>query len=667
MQLNSNSTQSISEDNAQINTTYYKEKAKELLNHSEILEKDIADFSLELRANPEFELEVKEKLFDDDSFEILQETKLNPVFALNLINIISIANFVWLAAKKNVEIFHRILLSLNIMFSYLQNGKQIEYILMSEIPLKFNELVAEKGRACFKKNYSFDKDYLSYDRNITQIGLVYEANTIAQLDSMLDNKQINAPTIMYYLNHQKCLDLFAKSIFDTPKNFPSLEYKLNKEFHGYNEIDHSIILQDDVELNQNFIFNIVYENNNLAKSFNPRINSRIKLPKETNIFFEVKSTFDQDKYISDLKKKSGEFAMAYGNLAYDKTEKKFRKEKREYFLLYNNNREEGVAIMNSSLKKKDNDKEVKVLYNSGYVQISSIVSLQNQIRAINNKMDKMAEEKEKEKVINETQKTNLENTINAQKEELEKQKKELEKQKDELEKTKNELKEQNNQIDLQKKLFKKMENSNKITLFIVSHPAYLGTIKIRFEKMKTDSNAFSSFKDINGLYMELFSEVIDQDNKIVNLANKLIGQFLIKKEEIIEFFNFLSLLNEKISENNFVKCYYEAYKAMLLGPDWKDSNTSEDFDALDLFSNDPSSEIMKNILKFIVLLEMDKELKYHFFEAVLFYVSVISKDDNECYNYFYLYANKDNIEKTVADFIRSFNKKLRETIIPKIK
>ena len=667
MQLNSNSTQSISEDNAQINTTYYKEKAKELLNHSEILEKDIADFSLELRANPEFELEVKEKLFDDDSFEILQETKLNPVFALNLINIISIANFVWLAAKKNVEIFHRILLSLNIMFSYLQNGKQIEYILMSEIPLKFNELVAEKGRACFKKNYSFDKDYLSYDRNITQIGLVYEANTITQLDSMLDNKQINAPTIMYYLNHQKCLDLFAKSIFDTPKNFPSLEYKLNKEFHGYNEIDHSIILQDDVELNQNFIFNIVYENNNLAKSFNPRINSRIKLPKETNIFFEVKSTFDQDKYISDLKKKSGEFAMAYGNLAYDKTEKKFRKEKREYFLLYNNNREEGVAIMNSSLKKKDSDKEVKVLYNSGYVQISSIVSLQNQIRAINNKMDKMAEEKEKEKVINETQKTNLENTINAQKEELEKQKKELEKQKDELEKTKNELKEQNNQIDLQKKLFKKMENSNKITLFIVSHPAYLGTIKIRFEKMKTDSNAFSSFKDINGLYMELFSEVIDQDNKIVNLANKLIGQFLIKKEEIIEFFNFLSLLNEKISENNFVKCYYEAYKAMLLGPDWKDSNTSEDFDALDLFSNDPSSEIMKNILKFIVLLEMDKELKYHFFEAVLFYVSVISKDDNECYNYFYLYANKDNIEKTVADFIRSFNKKLRETIIPKIK
>ena len=667
MQLNSNSTQSISEDNAQINTTYYKEKAKELLNHFEILEKDIADFSLELRANPEFELEVKEKLFDDDSFEILQETKLNPVFALNLINIISIANFVWLAAKKNVEIFHRILLSLNIMFSYLQNGKQIEYILMSEIPLKFNELLAEKGRACFKKNYSFDKDYLSYDRNITQIGLVYEANTIAQLDSMLDNKQINAPTIMYYLNHQKCLDLFAKSIFDTPKNFPSLEYKLNKEFHGYNEIDHSIILQDDVELNQNFIFNIVYENNNLAKSFNPRINSRIKLPKETNIFFEVKSTFDQDKYISDLKKKSGEFAMAYGNPAYDKTEKKFRKEKREYFLLYNNNREEGVAIMNSSLKKKDSDKEVKVLYNSGYVQISSIVSLQNQIRAINNKMDKMAEEKEKEKVINETQKTNLENTINAQKEELEKQKKELEKQKDELEKTKNELKEQNNQIDLQKKLFKKMENSNKITLFIVSHPAYLGTIKIRFEKMKTDSNAFSSFKDINGLYMELFSEVIDQDNKIVNLANKLIGQFLIKKEEIIEFFNFLSLLNEKISENNFVKCYYEAYKAMLLGPDWKDSNTSEDFDALDLFSNDPSSEIMKNILKFIVLLEMDKELKYHFFEAVLFYVSVISKDDNECYNYFYLYANKDNIEKTVADFIRSFNKKLRETIIPKIK
>ena len=122
------------------------------------------------------------------------------------------------------------------------------------------------------------------------------------------------------------------------------------------------------------------------------------MPKETNIFFEVKSTFDQDKYISDLKKKSGEFAMAYGNLAYDKTEKKFRKEKREYFLLYNNNREKGVSIMNSSLKKKDSDKEVKVLYNSGYVQISSIVSLQNQIRAIIIKWIKWPKKKKKKRL-----------------------------------------------------------------------------------------------------------------------------------------------------------------------------------------------------------------------------------------------------------------------------
>ena len=73
-------------------------------------------------------------------------------------------------------------------------------------------------------------------------------------------------------------------------------------------------------------------------------------------------------------------------------------------MLYNNNREDGVSLINKSQKEKGIDNEVKVLYNSGYVQISSLVSLQNQIRAINNKMDIMAEEKEKEKLVIESQK-----------------------------------------------------------------------------------------------------------------------------------------------------------------------------------------------------------------------------------------------------------------------
>ena len=655
---NLDSTGSISEDNTQTKINNYKEKAKDLLNYSEICEKDITDFALELRENPEFELEVEEKLFDDASFEIFQKPKLNPVFALNLINIISIANFVWIAAKKNIEIFHRILLNLNIMFSHTPNKQQIEYILLSEIPLKFNKLVAEKGRACFKKNYVFDEDYFSYDRNRTQIGLVYEANTISQLDSMFNNKQKNAPTIMYYLNHQKCLDLFEKSIFNNPKNFPSLEYKPSDDFHGYNEIDHSIILKEDVELNQNFIFNIVFENNNLVNAFNSDNNNKnVKLPKDSNIFFEIKSTFDKDNYIDDLKKKSDRFAEAYGSPAYDKTEKKFIAKKREYFLLYNNNREDGVSLINKSQKEKGIDNEVKVLYNSGYVQISSLVSLQNQIRAINNKMDIMAEEKEKEKLVIESQKKELENKINEQKKEFE-----------------DKLKEQQNQMDIQKKeladqklLFKKMDKSNKIYTFTVAHSILSDEgIKARFENIGKDSNAFSVFKIMNRLYLELCHKVIDDDNKIINLADKLIGQFLTKKEEITEFFDFLSLLNEKIAENTFVKCYYESFKAMLLGPNWKDSNTPEDFDALDLFSKDSSSEIMKNILRFIVLYEMDKGLKYQFIEAVLFYVSKISEEKIECHKSFFIYSDKNNLEKSVADFIKSFNKELLDTMMPKL-
>ena len=191
----------------------------ELLRKNKVNEKDIIDFSFELRNNPLIEIEVKENILSNETFEIFEERKLNPIFILNLLNIITIANFVWNCSKKNINNFHKILLKLDIMFSFIHNKEQIEYTLLSTIPLHLYELIAEKGKSCFKKDYSFDKDYLSYDKNVAQIDLLYETNTIIQLNSRLNNKELNAPTIMYYLNHNKCIELFKNKIFNKPDNF----------------------------------------------------------------------------------------------------------------------------------------------------------------------------------------------------------------------------------------------------------------------------------------------------------------------------------------------------------------------------------------------------------------------------------------------------------------
>ena len=108
----------------------FKERAKYFLNKTNTTEEELIKFSSELRLEPLVEIEVKEELLNKNSFEMLGKTKLNPMFVLNLLNIITIVNFVWNATRKDILKFHKILLELNIMFSYIQNDKQIEYALL---------------------------------------------------------------------------------------------------------------------------------------------------------------------------------------------------------------------------------------------------------------------------------------------------------------------------------------------------------------------------------------------------------------------------------------------------------------------------------------------------------------------------------------------------------
>ena len=118
-----------------------------------------------------------------------------------------------------------------------------------------NDIIAEKGKKCFKGDYSFNNEFLSFDRNIAQIGLVYQENTIVQLNSMLNEKQTEAPNIMYFLCKEICTELYEKSVFNLPKNFLDLEYKLDFCDYGIKEIDYSFILTDDIKIQENLIFN----------------------------------------------------------------------------------------------------------------------------------------------------------------------------------------------------------------------------------------------------------------------------------------------------------------------------------------------------------------------------------------------------------------------------
>ena len=664
----SSETTSGSEESNTLKIKNFKEKAIEILNNENISKDDIVKVSKEIRENPLFEIEVKEKLFDEKFFEMPEKSNINPVFMLNLLNLIVIINFVWSAVKKNIESFHKILLELNIMFSFMKNEKkpQYEYALLSTVPIKFYEIIAEKGLNCFKKDYNFNKDFLSSDRNIAQIGLGYQVNTISQLNSLFNEKEIESPNIMYYIYHDKCEELFKKLIFNRPENNLDSQYTIDLSSHGYNEIDYSFILQDNIKISQNLIFNKVFENNETIHFFNSNSQDNIELNKETNIFVEIKTHIKSKEIIPNLIKNSDLFSEAYKNPAFGGIENKFGKDKKEYYLLYNNQRSDAISEIGKLNLEKDKLKDTKVIYNSGYVQISSIVSLQNQIRSMNMKIERIIKDKENEKIKiieeEEIKKKNMIEMFNQEKQEINKKMLELfNQEKQEINKKMLEL--FNQEKEKMKKEFKedvyKKYIEPKILEFRDSFKVDSETIKSKLEEEDESKLAknLMNFGIMQIKYSGLCDKVLlfDADNKILNSADKVIGKILKSEIEKKEFFELLSLLDIKISEKNFVSPYYEAFKSILTGPKWSPNYSPKNMGNLDIFSKSKFKDIIMKILGFIVVLEHDENLLNNFFEAVLYYVYHISKTDISCLTLFTIYKRNNDLSTIVSKFIKSIN------------
>lgn len=465
---------------------------------------------------------------------------------------------------------------------------------------------------------------------------------------MLNEKQTEAPNIMYFLCKEICTELYKKSVFNLPKNFLDLEYKLDFCDYGIKEIDYSFILTDDIKIQENLIFNKVFENSQTSYFINTNSNeSVLTLNKDTNIFVEIKSKLESKDAITKLIDTSDLFSQAYTNLAFDSIEQKFSKQKIEYYLLYDTKRNDAFPILQKLEKEDQKIKNTKVVYNSGYVQIASIVSLQNQIREMNDKMDKMkGEMKERE-----------ENIQNSLKQEKNKMSQEM---KNSLEQEKNKMKEEmNKEMEIRmKKIENKMSINQKVFEFKLQHKIDLKTIQDKLVNIKGVKDLLK-FASMNVYYTNLCKKIleIDNDNNIIMTADKVIGKFLKSQDEIKEVFNLISLLDKKISEKKFVAPYYEAFKSILTGPNWNSKFTPKNFKCFDAFSKNNFKEIIVKILKYIVVLEYDEELENNFFEAILYYVYNISQTDISCYNLFYIYYNKDDLRATVSKFIKSLNEK----------
>ena len=618
------------------NSTYesIKDRTTSLIKSETVNEKELEDCAQELMLIPNLDDEIvsaSECLIDQNSFEISQKEKVNPIFIRNLLNIIQVINFVWVASKNNVDIFHKTLLNLGIMFSYLfRNEKDdkegVDYGLLAPIPNTIYDFISKNGKYSFKSpdKFKFNEDIFSSDSNDVQIGYIYQETSIVKIFSSFNPEKVTiCPKIIYYMEHNSALKLFEQKIFDSPTNFKNLIYN-EKEFNGYNEIDMSFFLNEKTTIKENNTFNIIKEKNNnyVYRSYDQDKPKDIIFEKDTNIFLELKTSCKNatiDDIVSKLSNMAQRFSFAYKNPAYSSLDKKFSKNSISYSVIYDSNRNNLVSQM---FKFSDLKKEVEVYYNSVNAPISSIVSLQNQIRGVKKEITKL-----------QGQSTNYQEQITK------------------LQEQTTDYKGQITKLQEQMKEFKDKQELDMIIMNLkIFNLSREGIEKILGKCISEKSlSPLSDFEKYNQLFINA-SKILKKTLPIkdpIFIIDRVLSETLPNSE----YLDFISLLNEKINQKTFAKIYYNHYKNAITGIKYVYTDGKE-FD-YPKYSKE-ISDILKNILAFIYLLDKDPLLLNCFFASVLYYAFDVAKTDKR-YSNFYAKLKPSEIDKSVGFFINSLN------------
>ena len=618
------------------NSTYesIKDRTTSLIKSETVNKKELEDCAQELMLIPNLDDEIisaSECLIDQNSFEIFQKEKENPIFIRNLLNIIQVINFVWVASKNNVDIFHKTLLNIGIMFSYLfrnekDDNEGVDYGLLAPIPNIIYDFISKNGKYSFKSpdKFKFNEEIFSSDANDVQIGYIYKETSIIKIFSSFNPEKVTiCPKIIYYMEHNSALKLFEQKIFDSPTNFKNLIYN-EKEFNGYNEIDMSFFLNEKTTIKENNTFNIIKEKNNnyVYRSYDQDKPKDIIFEKDTNIFLELKTSCKNatiDDIVSKLSNMAQRFSFAYKNPAYSSLDKKFSKNSISYSVIYDSNRNNLVSQM---FKFSDLKKEVEVYYNSVNAPISSIVSLQNQIRGVKKEITKLQEQTTDYK----EQITKLQEQTTDYKEQITKLQEQMKEFKDKQE------------LDM---------NIMNLKIFNLS--------KEEIEKILGKCISEKSLSPLSDFekYNQLFINASKILKKTLPFKDPIfiIDRVLSETLPHSEYLDFISLLNEKIKQQTFAKIYYNHYKNAITGIKYVYTDGKE-FD-YPKYSKE-ISDILKNILAFIYLLDKDPLLLNCFFASVLYYAFDVAKTDKR-YSNFYKKLKPSEIDKSVGFFINSLN------------
>ena len=298
-------------------------------------------------------------------------------------------------------------------------------------------------------------------------------------------------------------------------------------------------------------------------------------------------------------KKANRFHKSFSNSVYGKNDNKYGREEFKSYFIYDNNRDDIKSGVNQELNKYSST----IIYNSPSLQFETIFDLRNNIRILNNKIDNIEETNEK--------KFNIITEIKQLKGEIKHQK------------------EQN---------YNEKDDSTTII------------IELFMDKLNLD--VFDDFKKDNE-NMILLSKIGEKE-KLIQIANKIIGKKIQENEDKILYGEFLDLLDDEINKVTVANDYFKAFKSILFGKNEIIKMKEFGF----FIKHELTASVVKNILKFIMVLRMMPFKISIFQRAVLYYLKTVCLEINKNSEAEYALAFRGkSIKECVIILLKYFNQK----------
>lgn len=327
------------------------------------------------------------KLLHKKDFDLFNnEDSSKFLFLVNASNNINMVNFLWDYFSENVENFVSYLSKLNIYFSYISEenslDKKINCVLIAMIPSFLYNFISTYADSQFKSkkikllaiNYNKSKEKSRLDSEYCYESMI-SLNFLQK--SGIEKNEIN-PTVIYYLKpdiSQKLIDL---KIIIPPKKYSLYSFSdknKSKECKGFEKINLSISLKNDVILQQDFNFTIINSTNNSP------IGKKIVLNKGYTYIIEIKSNIkDIINNIKMIEKNKKIFIECYNNIVVNK-KKLYKIDKYQLLLISDDNIYESSKKLEEKRKEKHIKKNINnFIYSSPQLGISVILNLQKSIR-----------------------------------------------------------------------------------------------------------------------------------------------------------------------------------------------------------------------------------------------------------------------------------------------